>query len=174
MGQYGTYNLFVVAQYFIKRICRKVLSCLKVDKFAEREAAQIVALYYSVQFRIFLFQTHYAASREYYLKIGVQIVTHSQLLAPFWFFENLVYKQHFAPSLVELPCKVGYAPSLKIEVVHVYIQTLPVVCRKVFLCILKKECCLANSARPFDADHTVVPVYFIHKHAMNRSVRVLD
>ena len=63
--------------------------------------------------------------------------------------------------------------TLEVEVIHIYIQTLPVAWVEVFLGILKQKSGLSNPSRTANAYHTVVPVYLIHKGAVDRCIGVL-
>ena len=60
----------------------------------------------------------------------------AQFGAPFRVLEHLVDKQHPASLIVEFTGKVGYAPALEIEVVHIHIKAFPVVDVKMLLGIL--------------------------------------
>ena len=75
--------------------------------------------------------------------------------------------------VIELSCKVGNAVALKIEVVHVDIQTLAVIDIKLLLGILEQEGGLSDTSRTLDADETVAPVDLIHKGATDWCVGML-
>ena len=96
----------------------------------------------------------------------------AELAAPVGFLENLVYQQHLSAALIEFTGEIGNAASLEIEVVHVDIQALTVVYVEILLCVLKKEGGFSHATCPLDADHTVVPVDFIHQESAYRSVRM--
>ena len=63
--------------------------------------------------------------------------------------------------------------TLEEEVVHVYIQALPVIFSELLLGILQQECCLANTACALDAYQAVVPVNLVHKGTTNWCVCML-
>ena len=42
-----------------------------------------------------------------------------------------------------------------------------------FLCILQKKCSLPDSTRPLYSNHTVIPVYLVHKTTTDRSICML-
>jgi hypothetical protein len=85
----------------------------------------------------------------------------------------LVDKQHPAAMVTEFASEVCYAVPLKIEVVHVDIQTLAVVDVKLFFGILQQKSCLTNAARTLDANHAVTPIDFVHEGATNRCINML-
>ena len=76
--------------------------------------------------------------------------------------------------MVELPSKVGNAAFLKVEVVHVDVETLPVLNVEMLLRVLEQEGGLSNTACALDAYQAVVPVDFIHQDSTNRGVRMLN
>ena len=88
--------------------------------------------------------------------------------------EHLIYQQHPASLLVKLTGKVGYAASLKVKVVHVYIQAPLVFNAEILFRILQKESGLAYSARTFYTYHPCAPVHLVHKGAPYRSIGLLD
>ena len=63
---------------------------------------------------------------------------------------------------------------LKVEVVHIDIQTLFVLCIKVFFGILQEKGRLSNTTRSFDTDHAITPVDLIHEGASHWCVGMLD
>jgi len=63
--------------------------------------------------------------------------------------------------------------TLKIEVIHVDVQTLAVVDIKVLLGILEEECGLSHTSGTLDADEPVVPVDLVHEITANRCVDML-
>ena len=77
---------------------------------------------YSVEFRVFFFQPHDGRAGKYNFQVGVLVVACAQRFAPIGLFEYLVDKKHFSSSLIEFSGKIGYAATLKIEIVHVDIQ----------------------------------------------------
>ena len=64
--------------------------------------------------------------------------------------------------LYKITCKICYSSALKIEIIHIYIEAFPVCSTKFLLCILQKKSCFAYASRSLDANHTVVPIDFIH------------
>ena len=75
--------------------------------------------------------------------------------------------------MIEVARKVGNATPLKIEVVHVDVEALPVLRVEVPFGVLKEKCCLADTSRTFYTNHAVVPVDLIHKGAMDWCIDVL-
>jgi hypothetical protein len=146
----------------------------QVDELAEGEASQVVTLYNAVQLRVLVLQAHHTRTSENNLQIGIAVITETQLLGPFGLFENLVDKQYTTSVLAELSCKVGNAVSLKIEIVHVDIQTLAVIDVKTLFGILKEESGLSDTTGTLDTNHAVTPVNLIHQDATNRCIYMLN
>jgi hypothetical protein len=85
-----------------------------------------------------------------------------QQVAPVRQFENLVYQQHLATSLIELASKLRQAVRLEEEAVHVDIKASRILWREVLFGILQQESCLSHSTAALDANKTIAPIYFIH------------
>ena len=58
--------------------------------------------------------------------MGIFVVAGAQFLTPIGLLEHLVNQQHPSAIAVELTGKVCYTSTLKVEIVHVDIQTLAV------------------------------------------------
>ena len=69
--------------------------------------------------------------------------------------------------MIELSSKISYTMTLKIEIVHVDIQTLTVVDIKLLLGVLKQEGGLSNAPGTLDANQSVTPVNLVHKGSTN-------
>jgi len=87
--------------------------------------------------------------------------------------EHLVDEQNLASTTAELTGKVGKAPPLEVEIVHIDIETTRVVGSKVLLGILQEKSGFANTTGAFDAYEPMAPVYLIHQRAPNGSVGML-
>lgn len=162
LAYYASCYIFVVLQYVVKTIYWQIAACKQIQVFAEREAAQIVALYNSVQLWVFVLKAHHARTCEHYLKPRTMVVAQAQLSTPFGLLEHLIYEQYLTAVVVEIGSKVGNASSLKIEVVHIHIEALAVVGLEVLLGILQQECGLSHTSRTLNANQTVAPVNFVH------------
>jgi hypothetical protein len=88
-------------------------------------------------------------------------------------FEDLVNQQDSSTMMIEVARKVGNATPLKIEIVHVDVEALPVLRVEVSLGVLKEKSGFADTARAFYTNHAVVPVNLIHKGAMDWCIDVL-
>src|SRR5574344_2519542 len=102
------------------------------------------------------------------------VITSTKLLRPVGLFENLVNQQYASSSVIEFSCKICNASLLKIEIVHVDIETLAVLNVEFLFCILQQEGCLSDTTRSLDAYQAVVPVDFVHEDSANGCVRVLN
>ena len=145
----------------------------QIDKFAEREATEVVALHNTIKLRILILQAHHTASSKYNLQVGVEVVTFTEFRTPVWLLEYLVDQQHTATMLIELISKLRNTVTLEIEIVHVDIQTLTVVDIKLFFSVLKEEGGLSDATRALNADHAVAPVNLIHEGAANWCINML-
>ena len=76
--------------------------------------------------------------------------------------------------MIELSGKVGNTVSLKVEVVHVDIQTLTVVDIKLLLGVLEEESGLSDATRTLDTNQSVAPIDLIHQGTTNRSIGMLN
>lgn len=173
LGQYLSYDAFVVAQDFIQRVGWEVVVRHQVQIFTERESAQVVRLDDSVQFGVFLFQPHHGRTGEDDAQLRQLIVAFAQFGTPVGLFEHLVDEQHLAPCLVKFGGEFGDAFALEIEVVHVDIKAFPFLYPEVFFGVLQQEGRFSHTACTFDTDETVVPVNLVHKGATDRGVGVL-
>ncbi len=170
VGQYLPHEVLVVVDNLVQGEWLEVRACLQIKELAERESSKVVAIHYAVELGVFLFQSHDAASREHYFQVRVEVVALSQFGTPVRLLEHLVNEQHLAAFLVELACEVGYSSVLKIEVVHVDIQTLSVAYIKMLFGVLQKEGGLSDATCPLDTNHSVVPVYVVHKLPTHRCI----
>lgn len=118
-------------------------------------------------------QAHDAGACEHDFQAWQLVVASPQLRAPAGLLEHLVYEQGASALTVEVGGEVGNAASLKIEVVHVDVETFLVGHIEMFFRILQQESCLSYATGAFDADHAVVPVDLVHKGSTNRCVCVL-
>ena len=167
-------NIDVSLKNVVKSVFSEVLASEQVEILAERESPEIVALYYSAQFGVFLLQAHHTRPSEHNLKSWTLVVALAKLAAPILLFEHLVDKQNLTSARVEIGCKVGYATSLEVEVVHVHIQAAAVVGSKVLLGVLQQKRGLSNTTSTLNANKAVVPVDLVHEISSNWSVRMLN
>ena len=130
-------NLLMVMNDFIEGVGAESIACLQVDVFAKGEASQVVALHNTVQLRVFLFQAHNARTGENNLQSGKGIVAFAQLGTPIGLFEYLVDEQHTPAIRHEVFGKLFDSHTLKVKVVHVYIETTTVVGTEFFTGILQ-------------------------------------
>ena len=72
--------------------------------------------------------------------------------------------------MIEFRSEFRDAFTLKIEVVHINIETVAVFYSEMLFGILQKERGFAYSSGTFNADKTVIPIDLVHKGATNRSV----
>ena len=86
-------------------------------------------------------------------------------MTPVRLFEHLINEQYLSAAFDKFSGEIGNTAPLKIEVIHVDVQTLPVILAEFLLGVLQQEQCFAHSARSFDANHLVVPIYFVHQFA---------
>ena len=171
-GQYLLDDVLMIVQDLIERIWAKTVIREQVKEFTEGESSQVVRLYYTVQLRVLVLQSHYARSCEHDFQSGVEVVALSQFSTPIGLFEDLVDQQYASSLVVEVACEIGDAPFLEVEVVHVDVEALPVVEVEVLFCVLQQECGLSDASRAFDANHTMAPVDLIHESATNWSIRM--
>ena len=167
-------NIDVSLKNFVKSVFSEVLASEQIEILTERESPEIVALYYSAQFGVFLLQAHHTRPCEHNLKSWTLVVALAKLAAPILLFEHLVDQQNLTSARVEIGCKVGYATSLEVEVVHVHIQAAAVVGSKVLLGVLQQKRGLSNTTSTLNANKAVVPVDLVHEISSNWSVRMLN
>jgi hypothetical protein len=75
--------------------------------------------------------------------------------------------------MIEFTCEVCNAVSLKVEIVHVDIQTLTVVNIKLLSGVLQQEGGFSNTSGALDANQPVVPVDLVHKGSTNWCIDML-
>ena len=134
--QYGLDNMLVVLEYLVERVWLEIIAGFQVKEFPKRETSQVVTLHDAVQFRILLFQPHYARPREYYLQLRIFVIACSQFLAPVGIFKYLVYQQHSTAIFHEISSEFRNAFALEVEVVHVGIETFSVIRTKFLFRVL--------------------------------------
>jgi len=126
-------DMLVVVDNLVKGVGPEVGAGSEIEIFAEGETAEIVELQDVLDGRIVGLQAHDAGACEDNLQVGIVVITFPKLHAPVGLLENLVQEQHLAALLDKLSCKIGDAMALKVEVVHVDIETLSVVFAKLLL-----------------------------------------
>ena len=152
----------------------EVVASEEVDEFTEGEAAEVVGLDNAVELGVLVFEPHDAGTCEDYFEVRIEVVTPAELTGPERLLEDLVDEEHTAASTVETAGEVGYAEALKVEVVHVDIQTLLVEYIEMVFGILQEESGFADSTSALDANHAVIPVDLVHQSATDRCVDVLN
>ena len=86
--------------------------------------------------------------------------------------EHLIHDQHAPAVVYEVLCEIDEATSLKVEIVHAYVEALLQLRVKVGTRILKQEGRLTHTARAADAYHPVTPVYPLHKRTLHGSIEM--
>ena len=160
----------VVAQDFLQRVGREVAARLEVKEFAERESAQVVAVYEAVELGVLVLQAHHAGACEHDSQPRVLVVAAAQLLAPVGLLEHLVDEQHLAAQGAELAREVGQALALEVEIIHVDVQAFAAAHIKMFLGVLQQERRLSDAACALDANHRASPVDLVHELAVHGQV----
>ena len=156
-------QLGVMGENLVERVRLERKARLQVEIFAEREAAQVVAAHNAVKLGVFFLQAHDTAAGEDDAQLRQRLEAKAQLVTPVGLLEHLVDEQHAPASLAELARKLADGLALEVEVIHVDVQTLAVVCSVVLASILQQERGLAHTAAPLDADEAVGPVYLVHQ-----------
>ena len=146
----------------------------QIEELSERKPSQIVTLHDVVKFRVLFFQPHDTGSREDDFQFGVVVVAFPELHAPIRLLEHLIDQKHLAAFAGKLTGKLRDAFLLKVEVVHIDIEALPIINSELLLGILEEECGLSYTSRTLDADHAVIPVDLVHKDSSNRRIGMLD
>ena len=159
-------NVLVIVENFLKRIGAEIVTRQQIDELAEGEASEVVRLDDAVEFRVLVFESHHTRACKDNFQVRVEIVTLAQLRTPVWLFEYLVDQQDPSAMMIEVACEIGYTTSLEIEIVHVDVETLSVLCVEVSLGVLKEEGGFAHATRTFYTYHAIAPVNLIHKGAM--------
>ena len=163
---------FVALHDFVQRVGVELHACLQVEVFAEREAAQVVALHDVAQLRVLFLESHDGRTGENDFQVGKEVVAAAQFVTPVRMLEHLVNEQHFAASLLEFGSKFHDAVAGEEEVVHVDKEAGTI--RAEFLPgVLQQESCLAHTTGALDADEPVAPVDLVHEVAAYGSIGVL-
>ena len=70
-------DVFVIHEYLVKRVRRKLVVGLEVEKLAKREPSQVVTLHDAVQFGIPFLEPHHARAGENHLQLRKTVVASS-------------------------------------------------------------------------------------------------
>ena len=76
-GKYSFGYLFMCTEDFFEAVCPEFHSCLQVQKFTERESAQVITFRNVTQFEVFLFESHDGRTGEDNLQAGETVIAHS-------------------------------------------------------------------------------------------------
>lgn len=104
--QNGFHDVLVVVQDFLQGIGRKMIPRLQVQKFAKRKSSQVVGFDDSVQFRIFVFQSHDGRTGKYNLELRILFITRTQIVTPVWKFKDLIDEQDFSSPFHKLSSEI--------------------------------------------------------------------
>lgn len=167
-------DMIMIIDDIFQGIRMEVIAGLQIQELTEREAAEVVAFHDTIEFGVLLFQPHDAGACEDDLQLREEVITTAELHAPVGFLEHLVNEEGLAAMVDEIAGKISNAVAMKIEVVHIHVQTRAVTDTELLLGILQQEGRLPYPSRTFNADKAVVPVDLIHKGATDRGVRMLQ
>ena len=150
----------------------KIVACLQVDKFAEREAVQHIAAAQACDFRLvgigFLHRRRGVDDAQQ----GIFVVAFAQLFAPVVQLECLVYQKHNTAGSHKFAGKVDNATRLEVEIVGVDVQALSSARVKEFLSKLQQNRSTTHTSWPTYSDHSVAPIDIVDQCTTHGGIEV--